>query len=109
MPEHRQDPQDKQFGAQASRDAEVADGLAERGAEVPDVEAKSPRAGDKAEPVADDGPGPVRACGVHEGHDHEHGEGCGHEAVEHDGHLDYLHDGHRHAAHAGHWDDHEVA
>jgi hypothetical protein len=106
VPEHRQDPQDKQFGAQASRDADLVDDLAGRGAEVSDESRTAPRAGDKAEPVVDDGPGPMRACSVHEDHGHAHGEGCGHEAVEHEGHLDYLHGGHRHAAHAGHWDDH---
>lgn len=106
MPERHQDPQDKQFGAQASRDADVADQLDERGADVSGVKGGSPRAAGKAEPVVDEGPGPLRACAVHDDHDHEHGEGCGHETVEHDGHVDYLHDGHRHAAHGGHWDDH---
>lgn len=49
--EHRQDPQDKQFGAQARRDAEVVDELEAEGEEVPDQRNTSPRAGDKAEPV----------------------------------------------------------
>lgn len=97
MPEHRQDPQDKQFGAQASRDAEVVDAREAATQDVSDLPGASPRAGAKAEPAA---------CEVHEPHDHAHGQGCGHEAVDHDGHLDYLHDGHRHAAHAGHWDEH---
>lgn len=57
MPEHRQDPHDKQFGAQASRDAKIVDDLDARGASLSDLSdepAASPRAGDKAEPVVDD-------------------------------------------------------
>lgn len=53
MAEHRQDPQDKQFGAQARRDAEVVDELEARGEEVAGESPASPRAGDKAEPVDD--------------------------------------------------------
>ncbi|MGH9086794.1 MAG: hypothetical protein ACRDYZ_01555 [Acidimicrobiales bacterium] len=53
MPERRQDPQDKQFGAQARRDAEVVDQLEEEGVhedELSDNPSVEPRAGDKAEP-----------------------------------------------------------
>lgn len=50
--EHRQDPQDKEFGAQASRDADVADRIAdEQGADaVPGEGRAAPRASGKAEP-----------------------------------------------------------
>lgn len=53
MAERRQDPQDKQFGAQARRDAEVVDELEEEGVgeeELSDETPVEPRAGDKAEP-----------------------------------------------------------
>lgn len=56
--EHRQDPQDKEFGAQASRDADAADRVAdEQGADaVPDEgPAAAPRASGKAEPEGDQG------------------------------------------------------
>jgi hypothetical protein len=54
MAEHRQDPQDKQFGATASRDAEVVDRLEAEGVEedeLPEGSHERPRAGDKAEPA----------------------------------------------------------
>ncbi len=56
MPEeHRQDPQDKQFGASAARDAQTVDALEERGVEpAGEPPARPPRAGAKAEPVAGD-------------------------------------------------------
>jgi hypothetical protein len=52
--EPTQDPQDKAFGAAASRDQEVVDALAEKGVtvdELPDEPAHHPRAGGKAEPT----------------------------------------------------------
>ncbi len=52
--EPRQDPQDKAFGAAASRDQEIVDHLAEQGVtenELPDEPARHPRAGGKAEPA----------------------------------------------------------
>lgn len=54
MNERRQDPQDKQFGAQARRDADVVDELEREGVdegELPDEPSGEPRAGDKAEPT----------------------------------------------------------
>jgi hypothetical protein len=52
--EPTQDPQDKAFGATASRDQEIVDALAEKGVtadELPDEPAHHPRAGGKAEPM----------------------------------------------------------
>lgn len=53
MPERRQDPQDKQFGAQARRDAEVVDELENEGVDEDELTATppvEPRAADKAVP-----------------------------------------------------------
>ena len=52
--EPRQDPQDKAFGAAASRDQEIVDELEKRGMtedELSDEPARSPRAAGKAEPA----------------------------------------------------------
>jgi hypothetical protein len=52
--EPTQDPQDKAFGAAASRDQEMVDALAEKGVaadELPDEPAHHPRSGGKAEPM----------------------------------------------------------
>lgn len=49
----RQDPQDKQFGAKAARDQERVDELEREGVDeeqLPDVPARAPLAGGKAEP-----------------------------------------------------------
>lgn len=59
MSEHRQDPQDKEFGAAAHRDAEVVDDLAEEGVNeeaLPDERRGRPRAGGKAEPMGSQAP-----------------------------------------------------
>lgn len=48
-----QDPQDKAFGAAASRDQDIVDSLAEQGVtedELPDEPTRHPRAGGKAVP-----------------------------------------------------------
>jgi hypothetical protein len=53
MSERRQDPQDKQFGAQARRDAEVVDELDREGVreeKLSDDPAAHPRAADRARP-----------------------------------------------------------
>jgi hypothetical protein len=55
--EPTQDPQDKAFGAAASRDQEAVDELEKRGVteeELPDEPARHPRAGGKAEPANDE-------------------------------------------------------
>lgn len=54
--EHRQDVQDKEFGAQASRDADAVDRVAEQqGADaVPDASRPAPRASGKADPDSAD-------------------------------------------------------
>ena len=52
--EPRQDPQDKAFGAAASRDQEIIDELEKRGVtedELPDEPTRSPRSAGKAEPA----------------------------------------------------------
>jgi hypothetical protein len=52
--EPRQDPQDKAFGAAASRDQDIVDALDEKGVtedELPDEPTRHPRAGGKAEPA----------------------------------------------------------
>lgn len=54
MPEHRQDPQDKQFGAQARRDQEVVDEREAEGEEVSEDQSAPPRAAGKAEPADND-------------------------------------------------------
>jgi hypothetical protein len=52
--EPTQDPQDKAFGAAASRDQEIVDALEKMAVtldELPDEHARHPRAGRKAEPT----------------------------------------------------------
>ena len=52
--EPTQDPQDKAFGAAASRDQDIVDTLKEAGVtedELPDEPTRYPRAGGKAEPA----------------------------------------------------------
>jgi hypothetical protein len=52
--EPSQDPQDKAFGAAASRDQDTVDELEKEGVtedELPDAPAQQPRAGGKAEPA----------------------------------------------------------
>jgi hypothetical protein len=68
----KQDPQDKAFGAAASRDQEVVDALEEQGVtedELPDEPARHPRSAGKAEPVKESGKrdtGEARAKGNQE-------------------------------------------
>lgn len=50
----KQDPQDKQFGARASRDQDRVDELDAQGVEegeLPDEQSRHPRAGGKADPA----------------------------------------------------------
>jgi hypothetical protein len=50
-------PPDQQFGAEAARDEERAEDAATSSAQSPvaaDIDSKSPRAGNKAEPVEDE-------------------------------------------------------